>query len=121
MPIYKITTEGDCEGRSVKQLGYYEANSAEHAVKYLKSIGKNEYYYYNVEEINNLVTKIDVTESSLSHFKAERSRNWSNGTTRWTVVTNKELMEQRKHEVQSKLAATGLSKAEILAFLKEEK
>lgn len=51
MTLYHVTTEGDCEGRTTKDLGYVEADSPEHAIKYLHSIGKYAYYEYYIHEI----------------------------------------------------------------------
>lgn len=51
MTLYHVTTEGDCEGRTTKDLGYVEADSPEHAIKYLHSIGKYAYYEYYIHQV----------------------------------------------------------------------
>ncbi|QHR71923.1 hypothetical protein JR325_gp067 [Escherichia phage tuntematon] len=72
MTLYHVTTEGDCEGRTTKDLGYVEADSPEHAIKYLHSIGKYagyEYTIYEVEIINLIQVATPMAE--LKHLKAK--------------------------------------------------
>ena len=54
--IYKVTTEGDCEGRSTKTLGYCRGEKDD----ILKYYNDRKYYTLKVEEI----TIVNITSKS---------------------------------------------------------
>lgn len=117
--IYKVTTEGDVEGRSVKLLGYVEANSPEHAVKYLKSIGINEYYQYSVECVKNPVIKATQTEEQLSDYVAVEYKGYGD-VSFWKVSKTAESIQRKKDKIEKTIKEAGLTKEEILEYLKDE-
>lgn len=71
MTLYHVTTEGDCEGRSTRDLGYVEAESPEHAIKYLHSIGKYAYYEYSIHEVEVNPIQVATPMVELKHLKAK--------------------------------------------------
>lgn len=123
MPIYKVTTEGDCEGRTTKHLGYVEAESPEHAIKYLKSIGKDEYYEYSITQVNNPVL-IAKPANELEHLFAE-IRQQSYGGWVGKVKTNTQLLKEKEQAIQSAketirnaIQRSGLSYEDVVNFCK---
>nr|DAY73732.1 MAG TPA: hypothetical protein [Caudoviricetes sp.] len=125
MPIYKVTTEGDCEGRTIKHLGYVEAESPKHAIKYLKSIGKDEYYEYSITQVNNPVV-VAKPSNELEHLFAEISQQSYGG---WVgkVKTNTQLLKEKEQAVQSAketirnvMQRAGLSYKDVVNFGKGE-
>lgn len=71
MTLYHVTTEGDCEGRTTKDLGYVEADSPEHAIKYLHSIGKYAGYEYTIYEVEVNPIQVANPMVELKHLKAK--------------------------------------------------
>lgn len=71
MTLYHVTTEGDCEGRTTKDLGYVEADSPEHAIKYLHSIGKYARYEYTINEVEVNPIQVATPMAELKHLKAK--------------------------------------------------
>ena len=71
MTLYHVTTEGDCEGRTTKDLGYVEADSPEHAIKYLHSIGKYAVYEYTIYEVEVNPIQVATPMAELKHLKAK--------------------------------------------------
>ncbi len=71
MTLYHVTTEGDCEGRSTRDLGYVEAESPEHAIKYLHSIGKYASYEYSIDEVEVNLIQVATPMVELKHLKAK--------------------------------------------------
>lgn len=71
MTLYHVTTEGDCEGRTTKDLGYVEADSPEHAIKYLHSIGKYAGYEYTICEVEVNPIQVATPMAELKHLKAK--------------------------------------------------
>ena len=71
MTLYHVTTEGDCEGRTTKDLGYVEADSPEHAIKYLHSIGKYAGYEYYIQEVEVNPIQVATPMAELKHLKAK--------------------------------------------------
>jgi hypothetical protein len=64
--LYKATTEGDCEGRTTRLLGFFHANSKLQVVEHLVVNDIKPYYKYKVElvearDIRNL--KVDYVHS----------------------------------------------------------
>lgn len=120
MPIYKVTTEDDCEGRSTKHLAYVEADSPEHAVKYLKSIGVHEYYEYYVDVVLNSVHKA-VPEETLNMWVAELSlRPYSKDSYKGKVVENTEVRKRCQQTVREAMKRAGLSYEDVVNFGKGE-
>jgi hypothetical protein len=116
MSLYKVTTEADCEGSRTKLLGYVEARSPEHAVKYLKHKGIDEYYKYRVIGVTNLIHTA-CSESELTHLVVTKEGGYSDGTRCFTVDYDRVLLERKREEIQQKLDTTGLTKAQLIAFL----
>ena len=71
MTLYHVTTEGDTEGRTTKDLGYVEADSPEHAIKYLHSIGKYAGYKYDIQEVEVNPIQVATPMTELKHLKAK--------------------------------------------------
>lgn len=71
MTLYHVTTEDDCEGRTTKDLGYVEADSPEHAIKYLHSIGKYAGYEYTIYEVEVNPIQVATPMAELKHLKAK--------------------------------------------------
>lgn len=71
MTLYHVTTEGDTEGRTTKDLGYVEADSPEHAIKYLHSIGKYAGYKYDIQEVEVNPVQVATPMVELKHLKAK--------------------------------------------------
>lgn len=124
MPIYKVTTEGDCEGRSTRHLAYVEADSPEHAIKHLKSIGRNEYYEYSITQVNNPIIKAKPA-SELEHLFAD-VREQSYGGWVGKVKENSQLLKERelaiksaKETIKSAMQRAGLSYEDLVTFGKE--
>lgn len=119
MPIYKVTTEGDCEGRSVRVLGYVNANSPEHAMKYMKYIGEHAYYDYCVQEQKDVI-KDACPEHLLTHLEVTSVRTYgrSDFPIRYGSVKEKEDLEKTKREkieqIKSELSAMGLSVKDLV-------
>jgi ribosomal protein S7 len=91
--IIRLTTEGDCEGRSVKTVGYFKG-SLDQIITYCIKNNINPYYNFKAEK--EIV--IDVTE-----IKPEVSVT-SDSYGSLVYVTPKELEETRKKvEALSKL------------------
>lgn len=114
MPIYKVTTEADCEGRSTKTLGYVEANSPEHAIKYFESIGKHAYYEYWVDEVENLIVKA-TPEDQLHHLVADMKPAYG-GSWRGIVKTDAEAVKEKERQVAEVLRHAGLSVEDVIKF-----
>ncbi|UYD60296.1 hypothetical protein OPFAMLBM_00297 [Aeromonas phage avDM12-TAAL] len=53
MATYRVSTEGDCEGRSVRQLGVY-SGEIKRIVSLLLLQGKNPYYTYTFQPVEIL-------------------------------------------------------------------
>lgn len=120
MPIYHVTTEGDCEGRSTRDLGYVEANSPEHAVKYLKSIGDHEYYDYYVELVLSSVRKA-APEETLNLWVAELSlRPYSKDSYKGKVIENTKVRKRCQQTVREAMRRAGLSYEDVVNFGKGE-
>lgn len=120
MPIYHVTTEGDCEGRSTRDLGYVEANSPEHAVKYLKSIGVHEYYDYHVEVALNVVRKA-APEETLDMWVAELSqRPYNKDSYKGKVIESTEVRKRKEQAVREAMQRAGLSYEDVVNFGKGE-
>ncbi|AKJ73541.1 hypothetical protein SP40_100 [Salmonella phage 40] len=95
MQIYKVSTEGDCEGRTIKVLGYVKANSPEHAIKYLDSIGKHAYYQYWIDVEDSLVIEASP-ESELNHLIAEiKNPIYEGGSFRGIVKKNLHVCKRK--------------------------
>ncbi|AAQ17767.1 hypothetical protein Aeh1ORF106c [Aeromonas phage Aeh1] len=72
MATYSVTTEGDCEGRSIRHLGVY-SGEIKKIVSLLLLQGKNPYYGYNFQPVEvlradhlNEAKGVKVTKSSFS-------------------------------------------------------
>lgn len=121
MRIYHVTTEGDCEGRSTRDLGYVEANSPEHAVKYLKSIGLDEYYDYYVEEVIVDLVRKAPPEETLVMWIADLSKyGYRKNVLKGKVVENTELRKQCQKTVREAMERAGLSYEDVVNFGKGE-
>lgn len=118
MPVYKVTTEGDCEGRSSKLIGYVEANSPEHAIKHLESIGKYAYYEYSIDVVEYPVIKAKP-EAELEYLIAEVKRGYFGGW-RGTVKTNEQVVKQKQEAVLQAMQRAGLSYEDVVNFGKGE-
>lgn len=71
MTLYHVTTEGDTEGHATKDLGYVEADSPEHAIKYLHSIGKYATYEYTIYKVEVSPIQVATPMVELKHLKAK--------------------------------------------------
>ena len=120
MQIYKVTTEGDCEGRTTKLLGYVKANSPAHAIKFLESIGKHAHYQYWIDVENSLV--IEATpESGLNHLIAEiESPCYEGGSFKGVVKSNLQVLQEKKQKVKDALLRSGLSYEDVVKFGKDD-
>lgn len=115
MPIFKVTTEADCEGRSMKTLGYIEAFSPEHAVKSLYNSGISCYYAYNVTLVANPVT-VATDIHKLEHLTTEFKGKFASSSS--FTVKHKESPEERKAKLEDKVKQSGLSIKEMEEYLK---
>lgn len=118
MPIYKVETEGDCEGKTTKLLGYVEATSAEHAAMHMKHIGKDSYYQYWVTCEYDLVVKAAPLKD-LDYLVPVRSQSYSS---EWcgTVKTNETVMQERRQIVEAALKNSGLTVEDVIKYGKPQ-
>lgn len=114
MPIYHVTTEGDCEGRTTKSLGYIEADNPEQAIKHLESIGKHAYYEYWIDVVENPVVKAKPV-SQLQHLIAEVNQN-SYGGWRGKVKTNDQFIKEKEQAVCEAMKKAGISYEDVINF-----
>lgn len=68
MKAYKLTTEGDCEGRSTKELGIF-IGTPEQIVQYAQDNNIKKYYQYaltpiDIIDVTNVTTDKKVNISS---------------------------------------------------------
>lgn len=75
MATYSVTTEGDCEGRSIRHLGVY-SGEIKKIVSLLLLQGKNPYYGYNFQPVGvlnanhlNEANGVKVTKSFGDSFR----------------------------------------------------
>ena len=61
--LYKATTEADCEGRSIRTLGIFKANSKLQVIEHLVANNIKPCYYYKVEEIDVL----DISDTKVTY------------------------------------------------------
>ena len=61
--LYKATTEGDCEGRSIRTLGVFKANSKLQVIEHLVTNNIKACYNYKVEEIDVL----DISDTKVTY------------------------------------------------------
>ncbi len=64
MAIYKVTTEGDCEGKSTRTLGLFSGTKHQ-AIAYLKVNGNNPYYHYRIQKVD----VVDVSSLNIGDFR----------------------------------------------------
>lgn len=50
--VFKITTEGDCEGRSTRTVGFFLAFNLDQVVSYLHKKGIKPYYSFNASVVD---------------------------------------------------------------------
>lgn len=116
MPVYKITTEGDCEGRTIRDLGFVQANSPEHAIKYLESKGIHAYYAYEIKEVNDVI-QIACAEEELSHLSATVApSNWNNVVLKGQVFTNDKILQNKKKMLREAMKKAGISYEDVINF-----
>ena len=73
MNIIKLTTEGDCEGRTIKTVGYF-AGTIEQVITYCVANNIKPYYNFQkntveVIDCSSLITKVQVKEDNLGYIK----------------------------------------------------
>lgn len=116
MPIYKVTTEGDCEGRSVNSFGYVKANSMEHALRHLFNKGSYAMYQYTICAVDDFVDEA-IGEDHLTHLDVELSRcSWSKSEFKGTVTPNEEVLQRKREKVAQILKDNGLTVSDVIQF-----
>lgn len=73
--LYRITTEGDCEGRSTKDLGIYEG-TLEQIITYMTVKGIKPYYNYcatpiQVVNCNGIIPEVIVNSDNLGYLSVK--------------------------------------------------
>ena len=79
--VWHVTTEGDCEGRSIKDFGYFKGNLMEIA----KRLGGHQYY------------ALDFSEFKLSDYPTSRKLT-SEVNLRVNLMDERRLIKQLKEE-----------------------
>ncbi|ADM80082.1 hypothetical protein phiAS5_ORF0239 [Aeromonas phage phiAS5] len=105
--LYAVTTEGDCEGRSVRLLGYYKGEIPK-IVTHMLSEGKNPYYGYDFKEI----TPVEVGKFYVDAGGLEIKHN--SYSTRVTI--NKEKNQQAQDLRIAQSAVRNLNAAQLKAL-----
>ena len=62
---YKLTTEGDCEGRTVKTLGIF-IGTPEQVIQYAENNNIPKYYQYNISPVNIIDVSDVATDKKLN-------------------------------------------------------
>ena len=106
--LYKATTEGDCEGRSIKTLGIFKANSKLQVIEYLVVNNIKPYYDYMVEEIDVL----DISDTKVTYVADIIEESY--GTIK--VVLNAERQAELEKQQLIKSALGKLTDKEISAL-----
>ena len=106
--LYKATTEGDWEGRSIKTLGLFKANSKLQVIEYLVVNNIKAYYGYMVEEIEVL----DISDTKITYVADIIEEDY--GTIK--VVLNAERQAELEKQQLIKSALSKLTDKEILAL-----
>lgn len=71
--IYKVTTEGDCEGRSVRTIGIF-VGTKEQIATYLVENNIQPYYYFSfylidIKDVSNIKSKVKVEDDGYNRVK----------------------------------------------------
>lgn len=119
MPIYHVTTEGDCEGRTTRDLGYVKANSMEHALRHLYNAGLPSTYKYTITTVDTEAQEA-VSEEHLTHLSVNLSRTeWDSRVFQGTVAVKPGVIMQRKRDKMLKiLKDNGLTVEDVINFSK---
>ena len=106
--LYKATTEGDCEGRSLRTLGLFKANSKLQVIEYLVTNNIKAYYGYKVEELDVL----DISDTKVTYVADTIEESY--GIIK--VVLNLEHQAELEKQQLIKTALGKLTDKEILAL-----
>ena len=116
MPIYKVTTEGDCEGRSVNNFGYVKANSMEHALRHLYNNGTYATNNYTIVCVEDFMSRA-IGEDHLTHLDVILMRcPWDKSQFEGTVTPNEEVLQRKREKVAQILKDNGLTVSDVLQF-----
>ena len=120
MPIYKVTTEGDCEGRTIRDLGYVKANSMEHALRHLYYIGLPSTYRYTISTVDTEVREA-IAEEHLTHLSVDLSRTeWDSRIFHGTVTVKPEVRQQKRAKMLKILNDNGLTVEDVINLSAED-
>ena len=106
--LYKATTEGDCEGRSIRTIGIFKANRKLQVIEYLVVNNIKPYYDYKVEEIDVL----DISDTKVTYVADIIEGDYG----RINVVLNSERQAELEKQQLIKSALGKLTDKEILAL-----
>lgn len=106
--LYKATTEGDCEGRSTRTLGIFQANSKLQVIEYLVANNIKPYYKYQVDEVEVK----DIQDIEIKYV-ADIIEEQYGGI---QVVLNAELAAELKRKQLISSSMGKLTKEEALAM-----
>lgn len=111
--VYHITTEGDCEGRTTKSLGYFSGDLE----TILLHLAKSSYYSLKVEEIvvkDTASTTLDPTGDTV-HFSYQGSFPTPNSR---VVASN--FYRSKKLEARGYMQSIEDRRKKVLAELTDE-
>ena len=106
--LYKATTEADCEGRSIRTLGVFKANSKLQVIEHLVTNNIKACYNYKVEEIDVL----DISDTKVTYVADIIEDSYG----RIEVVLDTERKAELEKQQLIKSALGKLTDKEILAL-----
>ena len=114
--FYRVSTQGDCEGRTRRDLGIWQGDVGE----IIMTLGNKQAYYLDIEEIQintpGQPTKETVEAQFSSHFTEEQVRNMkycqSTHKSRFALTATFSLDDEHNHKLRVKQALDKLSPEE---------